>query len=152
MKTTFLSIILILLITSCSEKPAPIDLEAEKETLMTLDREFSILSGSDGMKKAFLFYFADDGVLLRPEQRPIEGIEAIRRNFETFSDAEFILTWEPMKAVLSKSADLGYTYGIWESISKDTTNFIARGTYITIWQKNESGEWKAVFDTGNPGI
>ena len=152
MKTSIISLILILFFISCSEKPEPINLSAEKEALMEVDREFSKLSGDVGMKQAFLTYYADDGVLLRPAQRPIEGIEAIPKSFESFSDEMFTLTWEPMKAVISKSADLGYTYGIWESITKDTTNFVARGTYLTIWRKNETGEWEAVLDTGNPGI
>jgi hypothetical protein len=29
---------------------------------------------------------------------------------------------------------------------------VRKGTYVSIWKKDENGNWKWVLDTGNPGL
>jgi ketosteroid isomerase-like protein len=142
-------IIPLFLLMGCSEK---VDIQKETASLLQADREFSNASIENGMKKAFLDYISDDCVLLRAEQRPIEGRAAIETSFSQYSDERSMLSWTPLKAIISKSGDLGYTYGIWESKRKDTTGLVFKGTYLTIWKKNAEGKWEAILDTGNPGI
>jgi ketosteroid isomerase-like protein len=152
MKNNILKAVIIIpvfLLMSCSDK---VDIPKETESLLQADKEFSRTSVENGMKKAFLDYISDDCVLLRAQQKPIEGRTAIEATFSQFSDKGSILSWTPVKAVLSKSGDLGYTYGIWESKLKDTTGLVFKGTYLTIWRKDAQGKWEAVLDTGNPGI
>ncbi|MEI7727400.1 MAG: hypothetical protein WCK09_19985, partial [Bacteroidota bacterium] len=59
-----------------------------------------------------------------------------------------ILKWVPVKAEISQSNDLGYTFGNWELYlkSKDTTMY---GNYVSIWEKQEDGSWKYVLDAGS---
>ena len=46
--------------------------------------------------------------------------------------------------------DLGYTYGTYESRSKDTAKaLIEKGNYLRIWKKHK-GTWKVVLDVTNP--
>jgi len=143
-----IAIIPFFLLMACSTK---VDVQKETESLLQADREFSSYSVQYGMKKAFLDHISDDCVLLRADQRPVEGRASIEANFARFSDAGSILSWTPQKAIVSKSGDMGYTYGIWQSQLKDTT-LVFKGTYLTIWKKNSDGKWEAVLDTGNPGI
>ncbi len=148
----FMALLLISIISlTCS---IPLDLEKEKQALMNADIEFSKLSGEKGMNEAFFTCLAKDGVLLRPNSLPIEGIEAIKERLSKSSDDNFTLTWKPTFAEVSKSGDLGYTYGIYEFNTTDQNNIplIAKGTYITIWKKQIDGTWKVVLDTGNQGI
>lgn len=124
-----------------------------EEDLIKIDLEFSDYSSTHGMKAAFLSYFHQEGTLLRKNNPPIEGYEKIVEYFSKFDDRNFELTWEPTFAHLSKSGELGYTYGIYEFKSKsDSSTETEKGTYITIWKLDDNNQWKAILDSGNEGI
>jgi len=125
--------------------------KSTSEDLVRVDREFSDLSKEKGMKYAFMEYAADSAVLLQRNIMPIVGKKAIQNSLEAFSDTGFILTWEPLKADISKSGDLGYTYGLFTSLIK-SNNTITRGKYVTIWKRQADGSWKYVLDGGNEGL
>ena len=112
------------------------------------DIDFSNRSKEVGMKKAFLEYMHADAVLLKPGKMPIIGAAAVDF-ISSFNDSTFSLTWHPEGANVSKSADMGYTYGIYTLQMGDSSY---KGTYLTIWQKEENGDWKFLLDTGNNGI
>lgn len=104
------------------------------------------------MNAAFVAMFDSAGVLLRANHMPIMGRESIRELLMSQNDSTFTLTWEPAFAKMADSGDLGYTYGTYKLIEKATDSVSGEGTYATIWQKQENGEWKAILDTGNPGL
>jgi ketosteroid isomerase-like protein len=143
----FVFIINLILILSCSNNskgPAA-------GVLLQTDREFSAMSVRNGMFKAFLFYIADDGVILRDNSFPAKGRENLSTRFSGKTDTTFILSWEPLFEKISESGDLGYTYGLHTNSDK-ITGEITKGTYITIWQKQQDGSWKFVLDTGTQGL
>jgi ketosteroid isomerase-like protein len=119
--------------------------------LLQTDRDFSAMSVKEGMFKSFLFYIADDGVILRNNSYPSKGKEKLKERFTGKSDTAFILSWEPLFEKISESGDLGYTYGLHTNTDK-VTGEITKGTYITIWQKQSDGSWKFVLDTGTQGL
>jgi ketosteroid isomerase-like protein len=119
--------------------------------LLDVDREFSSMSQREGMHKAFLSFIADSGVLLRNNAYPLKGRNNLARLFERGSDTSFILTWEPVFEKISGEGNLGYTYGIFTDKVKSTGE-VQRGTYVTIWEKQEDGSWKFVLDTGTQGL
>ena len=135
---------------SCQEKNI-IDLEKEKQNVLNTDIEFSNLSEKEGMKKAFLTFADDEAVLLRSNLMPIEGKEKIGKSYTKVNDTLFALTWKPLNVFISKSADLAYTYGTYSLIIKNDTSE-TKGTYLSIWKKQENGTWKWVLDTGNEGL
>jgi ketosteroid isomerase-like protein len=143
----FVFIIILFGILSCakSSKNLPTGI------LLQTDRDFSAMSVKEGMFKAFLFYIADDGVILRNNSFPSIGKETLKKHFSGKSDADFILSWEPLFEKISESGDLGYTYGIHTNTDKSTGE-ITKGTYITIWQKQTDGSWKFALDTGTQGL
>ena len=127
--------------------------EGDKEAtwrneILQTDKEFSKLSGREGMKKAFIEFIDDDGILLRPDHPPIVGANAIEYLTE-INDSSFTLTWQPTSAAVSSSGDLGYSYGIYTLQLQDTS---LQGTYVSIWKKQKDKKWKFVLDTGNEGI
>ena len=138
--------IIVLIASMISCKPGP---KFFKTKLLKTDKAFSDYSKEHGMEAAFLKYFADDGVLLRKDMMPVEGLDNIKSLFEKFDDSTLQLTWEPINAIVSESGDLGYTYGIYTAIVGETEK---KGTYVSIWQIGDEGEYKLVFDTGNEGI
>jgi ketosteroid isomerase-like protein len=120
-------------------------------TLLETDRHFSEMSVTDGMFKAFLFFIADDGVILRDNEYPSKGRQTLADRFAGKSDSSFVLSWEPGFEKIAESGDLGYTYGIYTSLVK-ATGEISKGTYVTIWSKQPDGSWKFVLDTGTDGL
>jgi len=143
----FVFIINLILILSCSNNSK----SPAAGILLQTDREFSTMSVTEGMFKAFLFYIADDGVILRDNSFPAKGKENLSTRFSGKTDTTFILSWEPLFEKISESGDLGYTYGLHTNTDK-ITGEITKGTYITIWQKQQDGSWKFVLDTGTQGL
>jgi ketosteroid isomerase-like protein len=143
----FVFIINLIIILSCTK--------AGKNTtsgeLLQADRDFSAMSVKEGMFRAFLFYIADDGVILRDNSLPSKGKKALIERFAGKSDSSFILSWEPLYEKISESGELGYTYGIHSNIVK-ATGEISKGTYITIWEKQTDGSWKFILDSGTQGL
>ena len=128
--------------------------EARQEKLnkeiMDTDIKFSKLSEDMGMNHAFETYCAHEGVLLRPESMPILGKQSISELLSLSDDEAFQLTWEPSDGKVSRSGDLGFTYGIYTLQMKDGT-MTRQGTYVSIWVKEED-QWRFALDTGNEGI
>jgi len=116
--------------------------------ILNADIAFSDMSRQLGMKKAFLQYIDNEGTLLRPDHLPLVGADAIDY-ISALSDTGYTLSWKPVKAEMSKSGDIGYTYGIYELKLPDT---VFRGTYVNIWKKEKDGEWKFVLNSNNPGL
>jgi len=128
----------------------PVTPEEERIRMMDADRAFSKLSSEIGMKKAFLEYIDSNGILLRPNQLPLVGGDAI--DFLTqLNDTTFTLTWNPKNGRIAQSGELGFTYGIY-SLKPGKEDTVLYGTYVSIWKKQIDGKWKFVLDTGNDGI
>lgn len=120
--------------------------------LSETDRFYSAMSAEKGMNASFMAMFDSAGVMLRANQMPIEGFEAIRASLMSESDSTFVLTWEPRFAKIAASGELGYTYGTYQIRNKATDSISGVGKYATIWLKQSDGKWKAILDTGNPGL
>jgi len=118
-----------------------------KNEIIKADLAFSKMSKEKGMKKAFLEYIDDNGILLRPGHLPIVGADAIDFLSQA-NDSSFTLTWGPLEADAAASGDLGFSYGIYSLALRDTT---LSGTYVSIWKKQADGKWKFVLDAGNEG-
>jgi ketosteroid isomerase-like protein len=141
---------LIILFAGCIKT---IDHKQAVRELLDVDLKFAEKSMAVGSHTAFLEYIDDSCVLLRPKKMPVIGKEKIVEMFSS-PDTSFTLNWTPAFAEVSKSGELGYTYGIYtvQMDSPDGSLVTKEGTYVTIWKKNKKGEWKFVLDTGNQGI
>ena len=144
--------VMVFLFVSCNffSKKNKIAGPEEKQEVMEADRAFSKMSFEKGMKVAFLEYIDSNGVLLRPNQFPIVGADAIDF-LSQINDSAYTLQWEPKNGAVAQSGELGYTYGLYvlKPSGKDTTLY---GTYVSIWKKQLNGSWKFVLDSGNEGI
>jgi ketosteroid isomerase-like protein len=127
-------------------------METDKQILLKIDREFSEMSKAKGSLEAFYTYMAFDGIVLPKKGLPIrkDVYEDALRQQESGKQTT-ILTWEPLLADISKSADLGYTHGKYKliKIGQSGTQDTTYGYYITVWKRQSDGNWKFVFDTGN---
>lgn len=147
--------ILIMLVTicglvACTSKKPTIDTNAIKDEIIEADRAFSKLSEQKGLKKAYMEYIDSNGVLLRPNNVPIAGANAVDFIIQS-NDSAFIMTWEPKSTTIAASGELGYTYGIY-SFKQKKVDTVFFGTYVTIWRKQLNGKWKFLLQTGNDGL
>ena len=151
MKVQIFLLILFLIIAHSCQLDIDIDdkRQSSKDNLIKADLEFSAFSETHGFRAALIQYADSSAVLLRPDQAPITGILSIAEYLEEMSNQNITVTWQPRGGMLSRSKDLGYTYGIYTIRYKDEEE---QGTYATVWRKNKNGEWKYVLDTGNEGI
>ncbi len=124
---------------------------ADKTVLLEADRAFSKMSAEKGLYEAFDFYMDDNATMYREGQHPFSGREKIRPILSKNPNAT--LTWEPTKAEIAASGDLGYTLGRWEYTVKDSTGKedSSFGYYVSVWKKQTDGSWKFVFDSGISG-
>ena len=126
-----------------------VDLEQERAALLDADRAFLVESqrrGADG----WVDFFLPDGVMF-PGNGRVDGWEAIREAIQPAFDPDGPrLLWEPGEAFVSESGDLGYTIGKWRTVTAtDPDSIVGSGNYLTVWRKDESGDWKVAADIGN---
>lgn len=127
-----------------------VDVQNEQATLdaaMQADRDFSALAQTTSMSEAFGAYMdAVDGKIISPGS-VLTGSEAIKAAFRDWP-ADLKMTWAPDMGHGAKSGDLAVTSGRWVRTRDGKT--VAEGRYVTVWRKNDKGEWKGVIDVGNP--
>lgn len=149
------------MISGCGEQPlqnqeSAMNTEQIKGQLMDTDRAFSRMSMEQGMLAAFFHYMAEEGLTLpktgEPRRRGFYA-QVIAEREGQGADARPLprLTWEPLKADVATSGDLGYTHGRFEMRSADEMGHeqMSYGYYVTIWKKQPDGSWRFVFDAGN---
>jgi len=143
--------ILVFVMLSCNSQ---LNMDQEKQKLLETDLAFSNRSIEVGNHQAFLEYASPDAVLLRDNSYPVVGKPALKKLYSQLSDSTYRLTWKPSFGKVSKSGDLGYTYGIYllEITEGEQKGEVRQGTYCSIWEKNAKGEWRFVLDTGNSGL
>jgi ketosteroid isomerase-like protein len=120
------------------------------ETLKRMEGEFMKAAAERG-SQGYLSYYADDAVEVPNGEPLILGKINIAKTMNFLDDKNNHLTWTPVGGDISKSGDLGYTFGTFEfrSVGKDGKAAVQRGKYTSIWKKQKDGSWKVVLDMGN---
>ena len=104
----------------------------------------------------FARYYSDDASLLMPNAPTISGRENIRAALKPLlADPNFALTFQATRAEASKGGDFVYTVGTYSmtmSRPADKTVATDQGKYLTVFQKQSDGSWKAVADMINSNM
>ena len=119
--------------------------DATLKSAMAVDQAFSDDAQTIGMAEAFAKYMdAVGGKLIGPGS-VTRGEAAIRAAFKDWP-ADLKMTWKPDMGHGSKSGDLAVTSGRFLRTRNGAP--VAEGRYVTVWRKNDKGEWKGVIDIG----
>jgi ketosteroid isomerase-like protein len=95
----------------------------------------------------FASFAAADVRIFREGKIPFVGMTAAAA---ALPDGSTVWTWQPTFVNVSRSGDLGYTYGTYQVTSKDfSEKILERGNYYRVWKK-QAGKWKLVADLLNP--
>ena len=128
-----------------------VEMPASKtEALLKADNDFALLSSKKGLKEAYLENIDSNGVLLRPNQLPIAGADAVDFIIG-LKDTGYTMMWKPSNAMVAESGEMGFTYGVYE-IKSSVMDTLLYGTYVSIWKKQSDGKWKFVLQSNNDGI
>ena len=131
-----------------AEDMRKVEVEAERAALLEVDRAFSKASASEGAIVAFGSYSSDDIRFYRMNTFPVTGKEAVRA---ALSAKAGLLTWQPTAAEVSRSGDLGYTYGTAEFRRSGADKVRAESSsYVRIWRKGPQGKWMVALDITIP--
>lgn len=144
-----LTAIALLILLACAAPP--VDQEAEAQTLMDLSRAWAQAANANDHEKT-LDFWAEDAVVMSPDQPALKGHDAIRGMLEGSSQIPgFEVNWEPKEAYVSKCGDMGYVlahnyFKFQDSTGNTITTF---NKAVEIWKKQEDGSWKNAVDIFN---
>ena len=127
-----------------------IDPEMASQELLQADRDFAALSADSGAANAFRHYMAVNAIQMPDGAMPMYGRDSIYASLAPF-DGRYTLTWEPQLAEVSRSGDMGWTWGIYKGIYVDAqdSSHISHGKYVNVWKKQPDGQWRVRVDIGN---
>lgn len=137
-------VIVVVAVASCART---VNLEHERAALMAVTAEWG-KTGNDVDR--FTSFLAPDARLSYWGAPAIEGIEAIRNVIGPLMKTPgFRMTWQPTRATVAASGDLGYTIGTFTMIFQNANGMLIteNGKQQTTWKKL-NGEWKVIEDTG----
>ena len=122
--------------------------QPDASILLDADRDFAA-DVAEGGADAWATWFAEDGAMIREGVGEVRGRAAIRESVAYLDRPGVALSWEPDRADLATSGDLGWTTGRY-TFRATPDSPPSRGRYVSIWTKEPDGSWKVVMDLGVP--
>lgn len=119
------------------------------DVLLDTDRSFAAFAQAHGVAAAFREFAAEDALLLPMGEARVRGREAIHKSLLDLPAGA--LSWSPVAGEVSRSGNLGYTWGTYQFRVRegDDPTALRHGKYVTIWKRQPDGSWRYVLDTGN---
>lgn len=135
-------------IAGCKETTAPDTQAADAQTIRALDAEWSRVAGAHNLDATVAFY-ADDAVLLPPDEPAATSKAAIRASWAAALSTFKTLSWNVTKIEVARSGDLAYLTGRWQGTLQGTGDSAVTGKLLEVWGKQSDGQWKCIADTYN---
>lgn len=125
----------------------------EGAALMQVSRDWAKAAESRDVER-ILSYWADDAIVLVPDQPAVVGKVALRAMVQRdMKNPSFTITWEPERAAIAQAGDMGYLIEHNRVTFPDGSGKVRTvfGRVVSTWKKDESGNWKCVVDISNNG-
>jgi hypothetical protein len=142
-KITFFLICSMVLV-SCKRT---VNSDAAKNEILQTEKAFEKMASEKGLAEAF-YYFADqNAVIKRGNDSLITGKENIKFYYVKNAIPDVKLSWSPDFIGVSDCGTLGYTYGRYLYVIRDSTGKTSerKGIFHTVWKK-QNNEWRYVWD------
>lgn len=151
MMTPLLALVLALAVLGPGAVAPAAPPQDDAAALMQISRDWS-KAVAEGDVDVILSFWADDAVVMAPDQPAISGKAALREFVLGMQNIPgFSITWEPERAFISSSGDLAYMIERNRMTFADPSGAIKTqyAKTVTIWRKDASGAWKCVVDAWN---
>ena len=116
---------------------------ADEKAVRDADAEWSKVAGAKDLDKT-VSYYADDAMVLPPNQAMVTSKSGIRDLWKGFLDSLADISWNTTRVETSKSGDMAFTVGTYQMTMKDGTK--EKGKYCEVWKKQTDGKWKVATD------
>ena len=134
---------------------APPDTRAADEAaIRSADEAWSNVAAAKDAA-GFASYYAEDGLVLAPNEERVAGKEAIKKWVDGLMGSPgFSVSWKTDGAGVSKSGELGYSVGTYELTMNDSKGKPQKdkGKYLEVWKKQADGSWKVAADMFNSDL
>jgi ketosteroid isomerase-like protein len=125
-----------------------------EQLLRDLDAKWSKAASAKDVEQTIAFY-SDDAIVFPPNATSAATKEAIRNGWkEMLASPGFVISWQPTKVHVGKSAEMAWVSGTYELTMNDANGkpINDRGKYLEVWQKQADGNWKCAADMWNSNL
>lgn len=103
---------------------------------------------------AYMSHYAPNVIVMDPGAPVVNGSQAAQSAInETFKDPNFSLIFSADRVEVAKDGDMAYSQGHFTLSQSDPTSHAKvtqSGSYVTVYEKQPDGSWKAVADIATP--
>ena len=128
------------------------DVEVERERLLARDAQWAKLASEGGDIDEILSYWTDNAVVIPAGMPSLAGKEALRAYVEgTRTIPGFRISWSSTEAQVSPDGAMAYLLSTNEVAMNglDGQPVTTRGRAVTIWQRDDQGQWRCAVDIWN---
>ena len=107
-----------------------------------------------GDKAGLVANYADDALLMMPNEPQWRGRDGIDQGFTAFLSQMSLKDGGAMTGDVMVAGDLAVETGTfaWTFAAKDGSEIKDKGKYVTIWKRQTDGAWKIVRDINNTDL
>lgn len=117
--------------------------QSDIQALLDAENNFAAFTSSHSIKEGFLRYLAASGIVFN-QGKVVNAVEF----YQKIPVTPTVLFWQPAFSVVSASGDLGMNTGPFTVRPTAADTVVARGSFSSIWKKNQAGEFKLLVDLG----
>ncbi|MBW3589982.1 MAG: DUF4440 domain-containing protein [Actinobacteria bacterium] len=128
--------------------------DSEAKKLLERDAEWAKIASAGQDVEVILSYWTDDAMVVQPGLPVVKGKQALRSYVEeSLKIPGFQITWSSTDVSISPDGKLAYLTGT-NSVTMDGPDgspIKSQGRVVTIWRKDDDGEWRCAVDIWNDG-
>ena len=120
------------------------------EEMMETDQAFAAMAQNEGVAPAFAAYAAHDVRMFPDGGASYSGQAKMLERFANWPEGA-TLQWTPVEGMAGAAGDFGFTWGrfVFKAVGENGDESFAYGKYVSVWRREETGNWKFVADIGN---
>lgn len=121
---------------------------AAEQAIRAASADWSKAAQAKDLEKS-LSYYTPNAFLFTSNAPAIQGVENIRKDWQQMLATPGLqMSFTPTSLEVSRSADMGWEYGTYQTSATDKKGktVTETGKYIVLWQKQADGSWKAAAD------
>jgi ketosteroid isomerase-like protein len=133
----------------CNTQPAAPDTKAAEDAVRKADADW-VRAAQTKKVDDWVAFYSEDAVILPPNDNTVAGKANLSKPIgDLLALPGLVISWQPTKVEVAKSADLAYLYGTYQmtATGPDGKPIQDHGKMLEIWKKQADGSWKCAVDT-----